>query len=102
MVRRRVALAVAMLSLVGTTSAAPLNDPVLLNIGFVCRWEHRCVHAQRSAMKSGLTYVKASPATAKKVQLCNRNASRGGTRKDWVGFNNCIRNPAIKSARSRR
>jgi hypothetical protein len=79
----------------------PLNDPVLLNIGVVCQWQHRCIGAQQKAMKSALSYVKKHPA-AWKVEVCNRNAGRNGTRKDWIGFNNCIRNPAITPPRARR
>jgi hypothetical protein len=39
-----------------------------------------------------------------KVQLCNRNASRGRDRVDWIGFERCIRNPKLKkpSRRGRR
>ena len=73
----------------------PLKDPALLNIGFVCRWDNRCIARQQKAMKAALKYVKKNP-TVWKVEVCNRNAGRNGTRKDWVGFNNCIRNPAIR------
>jgi hypothetical protein len=41
--------------------------------------------------------VKTRKPPVWKIQVCNRNASRNGTRKDWVGFNRCIRNPAIRS-----
>ena len=81
----------------------PLRDPALLNIGFVCRWDNRCIANQQKAMKAALGYVKKN-RTVWKVEVCNRNSARNGTRKDWIGFNNCIRNPAIRPApvRSRR
>lgn len=77
----------------------PLRNPALLNIGFVCRWQSACIGKQNQAMRSSLGYVRTSKPPAWKVQLCNRNASRNGTRKDWVGFNRCIRNPRIRTGR---
>lgn len=74
----------------------PLRNPALLNIGFVCRWQANCIRSQKRAMARALQYVKKYPPPAWKIQLCNRNSSRNGTRKDWVGFNNCIRNPALR------
>ena len=79
----------------------PLYDPVLLNIGVVCKWNSHCIGRQQRAMKSALAYVKKHRA-AWKVEQCNRNSARNGTRKDWIGFNNCIRNPAIQRVASRR
>jgi hypothetical protein len=75
----------------------PLRDPALLNIGFVCRWQRACMTKQDRNMRSSLHYVKTRKPPVWKIQVCNRNASRNGTRKDWVGFNRCIRNPAIRS-----
>lgn len=74
----------------------PLRNPALLNIGFVCRWQARCIRTQEQAMGQALRYVKKYQLPAWKIQLCNRNSSRNGTRKDWIGFNNCIRNPALR------
>ena len=74
----------------------PLRNPALLNIGLVCRWQNACIAKQSGAMNSSLRYVKTGKPPAWKVQLCNRNASRNGTRKDWVGFNRCIRNRSIR------
>ena len=94
--------AVAYWSAVGLPAAAdarstpPLRNPALLNIGFVCHWQPRCIRKQQGEMKRALRYVKKHSLPAWKVQLCNRNSSRNGTRKDWVGFNNCIRNPALR------
>ena len=81
--------------------AAPLYDPVLLNMGIVCQWNERCIGKQKRAMKSALSYLKKNRVTWK-VEVCNRNSARNGTRKDWIGFNNCIRNPAIQRLASRR
>lgn len=78
----------------------PLRNPALLNIGFVCRWDNRCISRQQKAMKAALRYVKKHGAVWK-VEVCNRNSARNGTRKDWIGFNNCIRNPAIRPSRRR-
>ena len=84
------------------TRRAPLNDPVLLNIGFVCRWQSRCIKVQKRGMKAALSYVTKHRPPAWKVQVCNRNSSRKGTRKDWIGFNNCIRNPAVRPAAAKK
>ena len=69
----------------------PLKDPALLNIGFVCRWQGSCIAKQRQAMRFSLKYVNSHKIPAWKIQRCNRASSRNGTRKDWVGFNRCIR-----------
>jgi hypothetical protein len=31
-----------------------------------------------------------------RVNTCNRNAARGRSRVDWVGFDNCIRNEDVR------
>ncbi len=74
----------------------PLMRPAILNIGFVCRWEARCMSRQEQAMNRSLKYVRKYRPPAWKVQLCNRNASRGRLRVDWVGMSNCIRNPRLR------
>jgi len=76
--------------------AAVLHDPVALNIGVNCQWQPRCMAQQRSAMKRGLGFVAKSRPPQWRVQLCNRNAHRGGNRVDWIGFDHCIRNGALK------
>ena len=76
--------------------APPLRNPALLNIGFVCRWNAQCVKTQERAMKRAVKFVRKEKPPNWKVQLCNRNAGRGGTRVDWVGYYNCIRNPALR------
>jgi hypothetical protein len=81
---------------------APLRDPALLNIGFVCRWQARCIKTQQKAMVRSLKHMKQYPPAPWKVQLCNRNSARNGTRKDWVGFENCLRNPELRVASNSR
>jgi hypothetical protein len=70
---------------------APLFDSVRLNIGLNCRWERRCIAAQTSAMHRALAYVRTKHPPQARIHLCNRNASRGRPRIDWIGFDNCIR-----------
>jgi hypothetical protein len=98
-------IAIALCSASAAEAAAkppPLKNPALLNIGFVCRWQDRCIERQENAMARALKYVKKYQPPAWKVQLCNRNAGRNGTRVDWIGFNNCIRNPALRPPPSRK
>ena len=78
-------------------SKPPLRNPALLNIGFVCRWQERCIRTQEKAMVRSLKYMRTYPPAPWKVQLCNRNSARNGTRKDWVGFENCLRNMALRA-----
>ncbi|HEV2594818.1 MAG TPA: hypothetical protein VGU01_06420 [Sphingomicrobium sp.] len=73
-----------------------LHDPVVLNIGVSCQWQKHCMAAQRSAMMQSLSYVSRKRPPQWRLQLCNRNAARGGYRVDWVGFDNCIHNPVLK------
>lgn len=77
-------------------NAPPLRNPAILNIGFVCRWETNCIRNQAKAMEHSLKYVEKYDPPAWRIQECNRNASRDGTRVDWVGFGNCMRNPILK------
>ena len=99
-------LGVGAISSAGSAQAKlpPLRDPVFLNIGFVCKWRDACIAKQRGAMKKALAYVNKYDPPAWKVQQCNRNASRyrGRGRVDWIGFNNCIRNKAIRPTVRRR
>jgi hypothetical protein len=80
----------------------PLYNPAVLNIGFICQWQDRCMDRQRVAMKRALRYVAKYRPPAWKIELCNRNASRVRVRGDWkrgrvdwVGFDRCIRNPTL-------
>ena len=79
-------------------SDPPLRNPALLNIGFVCQWQQPCIERQQKAMKRSLSYVKKYDPPDWKVQVCNKNAGRNGTRVDWVGYENCITNPQSRPA----
>ena len=93
--------AVVLLALATSVGAARrpiLYDPVALNIGVNCQWQVRCMAEQRRAMNHALGFVAATRPPQWRVQLCNRNAGRGGYRVDWVGFDNCIRNGLLRPA----
>lgn len=78
----------------------PIRDPLLINIGMVCRWERSCIGMQDAAMRRSLQNVAASRPPLWKIHLCNRNAARGPYRTDWVGFENCISNRKLKRPRA--
>ena len=80
----------------------PLKDPALLNIGFVCRWQSPCITKQRAAMRASLRYVRSNKPPAWRIQLCNRQSSRNGTRKDWIAFNRCVRRKVPSATLARR
>lgn len=98
LVRRMIC--VLLLVLGSATAAArgpvPLRDPVALNIGLNCQWQQRCMAGQQRAMKRALGFVRQQRPAAWRIHLCNRNAARGRNRADWVGFDNCIRNAALR------
>ncbi len=96
------AAALAMLPISTGVAARPLlYDAVALNIGVNCQWQSRCMSEQRLAMKRALSYVAKQRPPHWRVEMCNRNAGKGGYRVDWVGFDHCIRNTALRpSARS--
>jgi hypothetical protein len=77
-----------------------LNDPVRLNIGYVCGWQVACIDKQHSAMRKAMNYLKRYDPPNWKIQQCNRNASRGRSRVDWIGYYNCIQNMNLKKRRS--
>lgn len=78
------------------SAAAPLRDPVALNIGLACQWQQSCIGNQRKAMKKALGFVRKKGPPTWRIELCNRNAARGRFRVDWVGFDHCIRNEALR------
>jgi hypothetical protein len=91
------AIATLVLTLnVQSGNPALLMRPTSLNIGHVCRWEARCMRKQEQAMANALRHVRKYQQPHWKIARCNRNASRGRSRVDWIGFNNCIRNPAMQ------
>jgi hypothetical protein len=95
------ALILAWIAAPALAEQAPLTDPAFLNIGLSCRWDTRCMTVQRKAMVRSLAYVRNARPSAWRVQLCNRNARRGYSRVDWVGFDHCIRNVALSRAVAR-
>lgn len=97
---KHLALFVLSLSLAMAAKAAStrghLGDPVTLNIGLVCEWQQRCIAAQKSAMQKSLKYVAKYHPPQWRVHLCNRNAARSRLRVDWIGFDHCVRNEALR------
>ncbi len=99
MARILAAAAVAAIPFSASFGRAPaLHDPVALNIGVNCQWQSRCMAQQRAAMHRSLSLVARARAPQWRIQLCNHNANRGGNRVDWVGFDHCIRNAALRPA----
>jgi hypothetical protein len=76
-----------------------IHDPISLNIGVNCQWQSRCMAQQQAAMNRALAYVAKRKPPKSQIQLCNRNARRAGNRVDWIGYEHCIRNRAMKHAR---
>jgi hypothetical protein len=93
-------VAVAALALIAGAfeahAAAPIYDAVALNIGVNCHWQQRCIGKQRRAMDAARRYMSKTSVPLWRIHLCNRNAARSVERVDWVGFNNCIRNGALR------
>ena len=91
--------AATLIALSATSSAdagpAPLYDPVILNIGFVCRWNAHCMDKQKDAMNRALKFVRKKDPPNWRIQLCNKNAGKRGPRVAWIGFDNCIRNVTL-------
>ena len=85
-----------LLSSGAANNPALLMKPAVLNIGQTCRWEARCMRKQEQAMNRSISYVRKSRPPAWKIRTCNRNASRGRGRVDWIGLSNCIRNPKLR------
>jgi hypothetical protein len=74
----------------------PIYDATALNIGINCQWQRKCMSAQEHAMKHALSFVNAKHPSRTAMQHCNRNARRGPSRIDWIGFDNCIRNASFR------
>ena len=91
------AAALAAIPLTASPARAPaLHDSVALNIGVNCQWQPNCMAKQRAAMNRALHFVVKGRPSHWRIQLCNRNASRGGNRVDWIGFDHCIRNAKLR------
>jgi Spy/CpxP family protein refolding chaperone len=84
------------------SGAAPLYDPVGLNIGLLCQWQWQCMQQQNKAMDRALKFVRKKRPPTWRIETCNKNASRKRQRVDWVGYDHCIRNPALLPAPRRR
>jgi hypothetical protein len=103
----RQALIAAGLIAAGAASPAPsaarppISNPVTLNIGLNCQWQRRCMAQQERAMKRALEFVRKTRPAGWRIHQCNRNASRGRYRVDWIGFDNCIRNASLRPAPQR-
>ena len=101
----RWALAALLVGLGSSASAAqarvPLYDSMSLNIGLNCQWQRSCMKAQQRAMNRALYYVRTERPPRSRIHQCNRNASRGRNRVDWVGFDNCIRNISLRTSKGR-
>lgn len=82
--------------------AAPLYDSVVLNVGISCEWQQSCEHRQLRAMQQARKFIEKAHPPLWRIHLCNRNASRGASRVDWVGFNNCVRNAELNAQSHRR
>jgi hypothetical protein len=76
-------------------AAAPIFDPVALNIGLNCKWQAQCIKLQQRAMKRAVGFVRKKHPPEWRIHQCNRNAARGRYRVDWIGYDNCIRNAAL-------
>jgi hypothetical protein len=53
-------------------------------------------------MRSAHRFIAARHPPLWKIHQCNRNARRSSSRIDWVGFNDCIRNPGLTQPPPRR
>lgn len=82
-------------------AAAPIYDPVVLNIGINCQWQWSCQRRHIKAMSEARKFIAAEHPPVWRIHLCNRNARRGPANVDWIGFNDCIRNPHLSPPRSR-
>jgi hypothetical protein len=96
-------VALALLGCTGSAHAvAPIHDPVALNIGINCQWHESCERRQFNAMNDARRYVAATHPPVWRIHMCNRNAARGPSRIDWVGFDDCIHNADLKRTQHRR
>ncbi|HEX5258747.1 MAG TPA: hypothetical protein VFW35_08200 [Sphingomicrobium sp.] len=78
---------------------APLHDPVALNIGINCQWQRTCQRRQQQAMAEARQYVATARPALWRIHMCNKNARRGAASVDWIGFENCVRNPQLRPPR---
>lgn len=99
-------LAIAALALLSSQAeahgAAPLYDPVTLNVGINCHWQQSCERRQLRSMTQARQFIARTHPPLWRIHLCNRNARRGTANVDWAGFNGCIRNPRLTPPTFRR
>jgi hypothetical protein len=99
----KLALAALTLIVSGAPSraAAPLYDTVTLNVGINCKWQQACERRQLNAMRGARSFIARRHPPLWRIHLCNRNARRGAASIDWIGFDDCIRNPHLAPPRGR-
>ena len=93
------------LAMMATVDAAaqrrpPPVHPVVRNINSLCKSQDSCVQRQWRGMQAAFAYMRAKRLPVWKIEQCNRNAAKQRSRIDWVGFNNCIRNPKVKAPKA--
>ena len=76
---------------------APPIHPVVRNINLLCKSQSGCVQRQWRSMQAAFAFMRAKRPPVWKIEQCNRNAAKQRSRIDWIGFNNCIRNPKVKA-----
>ena len=74
----------------------PAIHPVVRNINLLCKSQSACVQRQWRAMQNAFAFMRAKRLPVWKIEQCNLNAAKQRTRIDWIGFNNCIRNPKVR------
>ncbi len=79
---------------------APPIHPVVRNINLLCKSQSSCVQRQWRSMQAAFAFMRARQLPVWKIELCNRNAAKQRSRIDWIGFNNCIRNPKVKAPKA--
>ena len=71
--------------------------PVVRTINLLCKSQSSCTQRQWRAMQSAFSFMREKRPPVWKIEQCNRNAAKQRSRIDWIGFNNCIRNPKVKA-----
>ena len=92
---------IAMLGWSAAGAAVPTRvgviHPVVRNINLLCKSQSSCTQRQWRAMQNAFAFMREKRPPVWKIEQCNRNAAKQRSRIDWIGFNNCIRNPKIKA-----
>ncbi len=87
------------LATAGVADAArgPAVHPVVRNINLLCGSQSACVQRQWRSMQNAFAFMRTKRPPVWKIEQCNRNAAKQRSRIDWIGFDNCIRNPKVKA-----